>query len=222
MKIQSEHLKRVAAENFTEELATEIGHQIDEADALALSGEIKDIDDPKPYSVATAFLADAFYERLKPGKFTGRLHLIWDGMDDFVFSPSEHHAFAFTTHSGRVIRPGLMYTDGGSIPQALRGFKKFSSWGYAPAYIIHDWLFTAKKCKQSPDDNWAFPATAWVMAEAIKTLMEVGYVDYQGQKVKLPKAEDTLYLMYLAVRSSIAKNCWENDGSVKCLPGTGT
>ena len=35
-----------------------------------------------------------------------------------------------------------MYTDGGSIPRIAQAFNGFSPWGYAPAYMIHDWLLS--------------------------------------------------------------------------------
>jgi hypothetical protein len=41
-----------------------------------------------------------------------------------------------------------MYTDGGSIPQPLRAIKVYSPWGYAPAFLVHDWLFAIKQCKR--------------------------------------------------------------------------
>lgn len=55
------------------------------------------------------------------------------------------------------------------------------------------------------------------MAEAMKTLMEVGYQDFAGTQVRLEKQEDTLYLMYQAVKSSIAENLWHDVSSVQCI-----
>lgn len=138
-------------------------------------------------------------------------------MDDFVFIPDREQPFSYLTSDGLIIAPQIMQTDGGSIPRILRGLKKFSSWGYAPAFMVHDWLFTAKKCKHAPDTEWTFPQSAQVMAEAMKTLMEVGFKNHDGQIVKLPKAEDTLYLMFQAVSSFIAEDLWEDDSSVRCM-----
>ncbi|HVZ39302.1 MAG TPA: hypothetical protein VHI13_08505 [Candidatus Kapabacteria bacterium] len=55
------------------------------------------------------------------------------------------------------------------------------------------------------------------MALAMKTLMEVGYSDFFNTPSRLKKSEDTLYLMYLAVRSPIAADLWNHDGSVRCI-----
>jgi hypothetical protein len=64
----------------------------------------------------------------------------------------------------------------------------------------------AKKCKHEPDTDWSFAHTALIMAEAMKTLMEVGYQEFDNKVQKLEKAEDTLYLMYQAVSSFIAED----------------
>lgn len=65
-----------------------------------------------------------------------------------------------------------MYTDGGSIPRFLWGIEGYSPWGYAPAYIIHDWLFEAKHCSYQPDNKYTFQDSVEVMAEGLKAVME--------------------------------------------------
>ncbi|AUQ49037.1 hypothetical protein PhaeoP83_00731 [Phaeobacter inhibens] len=78
------------------------------------------------------------------------------------------------------IKPGAIYTDGGSIPRAAQVFKGFSPWGYAPAYMVHDWLFVAKKCvtdgaatpAEVPIGRMDFIESAEVLGEAIKGLIE--------------------------------------------------
>jgi hypothetical protein len=169
-------------------------------------------------SSLTGWRGDRLYRDLGTGTFEGRISLIWNGPDLFVYNVDPNHPFQYTTAAGRVIRPQLMDTDGGSIPKLLRGVGNFSSWNYAPAFIIHDWLFVAHKCNSAPDNNWEFEETATVMAECIKTLMVRGFTDYDGANVKLPKDEDTLYAMYLAVGSRIARNAWNDPGSVTCRP----
>jgi hypothetical protein len=215
----TETLKELARQDFNPGLAETISKQIDAAaqseaarlPSATTRGEVL------PESIATLFLADRFYNRLGVGKFHGRLTVTWNGMDSFIFTPSREHPFTFTTSTDRVIQPRLMETDGGSIPRILRGLKQFSSWGYAPAFIIHDWLFVAKKCQHQPDTDWSFTQSAEVMAEAMKTLMEVGYTDFDNKIQKLGKAEDTLYLMYQTVNSFIAEDLWEDDSSVHCI-----
>lgn len=208
----AEKLKAKSIELFGESLGAVVAKEIDRDGSSAKAGS------PAGAPSLTAQLfADGFYSQLAVGSFSGRLSVTWDGMDEFIFLPDAENPLTFVRSDGTRIIPQKMYTDGGSIPRLLRGAKKFSSWGYAPAFIVHDWLYTAKKCGYATDSHWQFSDTALIMAEAIKTLMEVGYVNYRGETRKLERAEDTLYLMYLAVRSPIAKALWDDDQSVICV-----
>ncbi|MHA3115269.1 DUF1353 domain-containing protein [Acinetobacter sp. ANC 4635] len=219
MFTNKENLKELAKEHFVDGLSHIVIDQI-EQDAVAhvehLPSTISKVG-VVPYSLFTVFLSDNFYADLGVGRFTGRLMVCWNGMDEFVFIPDNSHPFSYTSSDGRTITPKLMYTDGGSIPRVLRGLSKFSSWGYAPAFIIHDWLFAAHKCKYAPDTDWDLQSSALILAEAIKTLMEVGYENYEGHQVKLEKGEDTLYLIYLAVKSFIAQDIWDDKKSISCM-----
>jgi hypothetical protein len=219
MYSNKEHLKQIAADQYANGLSQAIAEQI-EKDAQSHADRLPSTisrGGVTPESLATIFLADRFYAKLGVGKFNGRPLVSWNGMDDFVFIPDQKQPFSYVTSEGRTIAPGVMQTDGGSIPRILRGLKKFSSWGYAPAFMVHDWLFTAKKCRFAPDTDWTFPQSALIMAEAMKTLMEVGFHDYEGHLIKLEKTEDTLYLMYQAVNSFIAEDLWNDTSSVRCL-----
>lgn len=95
------------------------------------------------------------YENAPAGKFSGSLFVMW--IDDggalgdgtFVYVPHPDQPLKFTrTAQGsvRTIKPQMMYTDGGSIPRIAQVFQGFNPWGYAPAYIVHDWLFVARQC----------------------------------------------------------------------------
>jgi hypothetical protein len=100
-----------------------------------------------------------------------------------------------------------MLTDGGSIPRPLWVVRNYSPWGYAPAFIIHDWLFAVKHCEYPGFENLTLDGAALIMSEVMKTMMldpKKGHVD------KL-----TLYAMYEAVRSPFAQVVW--DGG-KCTP----
>jgi len=44
------------------------------------------------------------------------------------------------------VQPGMMVTDGGSIPTAAQLFNGFSPWGHARGCMLHDWLFVARHC----------------------------------------------------------------------------
>lgn len=220
-----ETLKELAAEQFVDELAQAIAEQIDKevqipAEQLPSTITINP-DGIVPYSLLPFSLlpfVDNFYNQLGVGKFSGRLLVCWNGMDNFVFIPDQTNPLTYTTSKGRKIIPKLMQTDGGSIPRILRGFsKKLSPWSYAPAFMVHDWLFAAKKCQYEPDVDWTFHQSADIMAEAMKTLMEVGFTDYKGNVFRLERAENTLYVMHKAVISSIAENLWKDDSSVYCM-----
>jgi hypothetical protein len=161
-------------------------------------------------SIATVFLGDAFYDKLGTGRYTSRPIVQWNGMDSFILLEDKANSFSYTTAAGRLIKPRSIPTDGGSTPRILHGLRKFSPWGYGPAFIIHDWLFYAHRNKVKPDDDWQFEDTAKALGECIKCLMAVGYVDAAGKTVKLDKDEDTVYLIYQAVRSQIAKGIWDS------------
>lgn len=169
-------------------------------------------------SIATLFLADRFYDSLGTGTIEGAPIVIWNGMDSFIFRQDPNRPFRYRTAAGRLITPGVMETDGGSVPRVLRGLSRFSSWSYAPAFIVHDWIFVAKKCGLAPDNDFAFEEAALTMAEIMKTLMQVGYSDFDGATTKLPKAEDTLYVQYQAVLSIFARRIWDDVEMVRCFP----
>lgn len=82
------------------------------------------------------------------GRISSGLTAVWVGEDRFVYVPGAYGATVRyeTAKTARLIVPGLMYTDGGSIPRVARAFKGFSPWGYAPAYIVHDWIFFGRHC----------------------------------------------------------------------------
>ena len=131
------------------------------------------------------------------GRFEGRLFVMWVGEGSpylgdgaFVFVPNPSDPLQFTRYDangsqvGSPIRPEIMYTDGGSIPRIASAFKGFSPWGYAPAYMIHDWLFIAHHCvvDGTPTEEEAkirsitFNDSAVIIAESIKALQVSGQV----------------------------------------------
>jgi hypothetical protein len=130
------------------------------------------------------------YAKAPEGQFQGTLFVMWvdetkKGLGDgtFVFVPSKDPLKFYRKREGAtvaVIQPGMMYTDGGSIPTVAQAVKGFSPWGYAPAYMVHDWLFVARRCRNDPTATEAekqagempFPETADIAAEAIRTLIK--------------------------------------------------
>lgn len=133
------------------------------------------------------------YKDLKAGSFTGSVHVYWVGENntglgngDFVYVPVRGQELTFTRTRAngetQEIQPEPFYTDGGSVPKPVQSIGGMSAWGYAPAYIIHDWLFVARKCVN--EGKWptaheveivgdmSFQESADIMGETIKTLIE--------------------------------------------------
>ena len=130
------------------------------------------------------------YDAAPVGRFDGSLLVMWVGENTsgsgdgrFVFVPSPNRPLTFIRNNPDAtlpkIQPEMMYTDGGSIPRPVQLFNGFSPWGYAPAYMVHDWIFVARHCltdgkptkAEKPVAAMKFPESAEVIAEAIKTLV---------------------------------------------------
>ena len=145
-------------------------------------------------------LTGGIYERVNVGELKGRLVVEWVDQDKFLFLPDPQNPLRFTRKNSDVIEPQRMFTDGGTIPAALRAIKSYSPWGYAPGFIIHDWLFAMHHCKVPGHEKYDVEAAAEIMAEVLKTMME--NPKYGGPN-KLVH-----YSMYEAVRSNIARDYW--------------
>jgi hypothetical protein len=143
-----------------------------------------------------------FYDRTEAGSLKGKLIVEWIDQDRFIFVPDAQDPLTFVRKNNEVVRPQMMYTDGGSIPQALRALKSYSPWGYAPAFIIHDWLFVMRQCKIAGFEKYNVETAATILAEVMKTVME--NPKYGGPN-KLVH-----YSMYEGVRSPAAKDYWDN------------
>lgn len=161
--------------------------------ALAASLLVSGCDD-----LATGWL----YDRTDTGTLKGKLVIEWVDQDRFIFIPDAQDPLTFTRKNNEVVRPERMFTDGGSIPQALRALKSYSPWGYAPAFVVHDWLFVMKQCRIAGFEKYSAETAATVMAEVMKTVME--NPKYGGPN-KLVH-----YSMYEGVRSTAAKDYWDN------------
>jgi len=82
------------------------------------------------------------YFHTQAGHFTGSVFVMWvgegngSGDGNFLFVPDPRDPLIFTrAHSqshGAVIQPGLMYTDGGSIPKIAQVFNGFPRGGMRP------------------------------------------------------------------------------------------
>lgn len=149
------------------------------------------------------------YNSLRTGTLKGKLIVQWIEPDVFLFIPDKENPLTFTRYNGKKITPGRMQTDGGSIPRPIWAIRNYSPWGYAPAYIIHDWIFHIKKCQTNNYKDFSFELSATIMGEVIKTMMESSTVD---------KDPTTVNLMVGAVNSFIAKKYWDTGICIPTLP----
>jgi len=140
------------------------------------------------------------YENSQAGQFEGVVEIRWLRPDRFLFVPNAANPLRFKTADGQVFEPKPMYTDGGSIPRIFWSVPGYSPWGIGPAYIIHDWLFTAHHCNTTGYDQVHFEDSARILGETIKTLMETHIV---------PKDETVFFDVVAAVKSPIAKRIWQ-------------
>ena len=162
------------------------------------------------YATAASSLGADFYDGVKSGTLEGKLTVQWIEADVFLFIPDTVSPLTFTRASGQKIRPGRMLTDGGSVPRPLWILRSYSPWGYAPAFIFHDWLFEMKHCKYSGFDTLNHREAANVMAEVMKTMMETNRVSIDRL---------TVWSMHAAVDSSIAENRWNSGACNPPPPG---
>jgi hypothetical protein len=143
-------------------------------------------------SILLSGCAGMHFDRTQEGTLKGKLLVEWIDPDQFIFTPDKDSPLTFTRKNGQSFAPGKMYTDGGSIPRPLWAIRSYSPWGYAPAFIFHDWLFEVKHCKYSGYESLTVEDAALVMSEVMKTMMldpKHGFVD------KL-----TMYATYEAVK----------------------
>lgn len=152
------------------------------------------------------------YSMLKTGQMKGKVVVQWLEPDVFLFIPDDKNPLTFVRANGVVITPGRMLTDGGSIPRPFRVFRNYSPWGYAPAFIVHDWIFHLKHCQIGTYKDYNLAEAGTVMAEIIKTMMETG---------KVERDRLTVDLMYTAVTSPIAHSYWDQGRCEPAPPGFG-
>jgi hypothetical protein len=164
------------------------------------------------------------------------LMVFWVGEDNFVYypfygGPSKEGALQYRlprTLQERlgvdVIRPGAIYTDGGSIPRAVRSAVGFSPWGYGPAYIVHDWLFVAHHCIEhngldKHDERDRMDAEL-VRKIDFRTSADIlaGVIQALEKQDKVPKRPLAPGAIYTAVDSIVAKNVWDNRDPESCRP----
>lgn len=167
---------------------------------------INDVATSLKAATASKKTARSFYNSLPTGEFRGEPTLVWIGPNRFRFEQKALAPFQYIPHGGKPIVPGEMETDGGSIPKGLWAFEGLSPWDYAPAYIIHDWLFVKHYDRDSEYAHITLKEAGLIMASGIKTLMEAPYA---GSKDPVPANPDLLYRIYNAVISRWADGLWD-------------
>lgn len=155
------------------------------------------------------------YETTGTGSLSGNLFVMWVGEDKFVFAPDPASPLTYQ-NAGRKIRPGIMYTDGGSIPKLAQPLGGFSPWGYAPGYMIHDWIFVGHHCVVDGKNDGRFNdvkdiefhESATILAEVIKTLIETKQVP--AHDLAFPAISN-------AVDSFVARTLWDKQGACEVI-----
>jgi hypothetical protein len=161
-------------------------------------------------------MAGTLYDRFEIGKLQyldrNRVRWIppgptWTGPDLFEFFPKTERPFVFIRHSGQQITPRNMITDIGSIPRLAGLFSRgLTPWGYAAAFLIHDWEFELHHCGGT---NETFDQVRDMMMECVKTLMEGGLA---------PKSQWNFWLLYQGINSALAHRYWDRDPPSCTLP----
>ena len=78
------------------------------------------------------------------GKICNLPAVQWTSPNTFIYRREAARPFCFHRGNGEIIEPANIFTDGGSIPKVAWA-AGFSPWDYAPAYIVHDWLYEAHR-----------------------------------------------------------------------------
>jgi hypothetical protein len=157
-------------------------------------------------TVAQGAQSADFYDTVSVGTLKGKLTVQWIEPDIFLFVPDTDSPLTFTRSNGEKIVPGRMLTDGGSVPRPLWILRNYSPWGYAPAFVVHDWLFEVHHCQYDGFKKYSYKDAASIMSEIMKTMMVL-------KKVEVDRL--TLWSMHAAVASPIAEKQWD---SGKCNP----
>ncbi len=166
-------------------------------------------------SRAAAFLATLLlaacgtwiHDDIHDGDFRGVATVEWVGQDYFVYRPDPKRALSFQPsfwkNTTMRITPTLMFTDGGSIPRFFWNIPGLSPWGFGPAYVIHDYIFTVHRCGWNDPavSQITFEQSAEVLAEVGKALIELGLIK-----------DDALDAIIWGVRTHYARSLWDTPG----------
>lgn len=147
------------------------------------------------------------WSRTEPGELSGRLILDWYEPDWFVYTPDPGMLLRFVCANGDVVQPSEMLTDGGSIPRPFRAWKTYSPWGYAHAFVVHDWLFEVHRCPTlgaPPVTDYTLEDAADAMTEVMTTMMLTAKTVEQDL--------GALWSMHAAMQTRCARAAWDRPG----------
>ncbi len=151
------------------------------------------------------------WENTEVGEIRGNILLEWAGPDRFTYIPDQGNPLTFVRKKNGSIVDTItpnrkFYTDGGSTPQLAQAAEEYSPWKFAPAYIIHDWLFTMNHCDLPGAEKYDHLVAARILAEAIKTQMLAEQSDPTAFDLDYDKM--LLHNIYIAVKT-FSKGRWE-------------
>jgi Protein of unknown function (DUF1353) len=155
---------------------------------------------------ATTLAGCASWITYGDGDLKGHVVVVWNRQDKFIYVPDNNDLFSFQPSFMKAtntrIVPGLMYTDGGSIPRVFWSVPGLSPWAFGPAYIVHDWLFVVHRC------HW--PATPEVQAitfeQSAQILAEVGKSLVKSNLIDDNKLEEIVW----AIQTKYARDIWDS------------
>lgn len=133
-----------------------------------------------------------FHQR---GSFVGNLVVEYVSLNHYLYTPGD---FAFVRANGQVIQPGVMDTDGASVPRLLWSIAEFSPWDVFKAAAIHDWLYIAH---HQGNDSIDFATANLILAEAMYT---------QGQDGPDQVSDLTIWAYLAAVSTPIGQEVWDH------------
>lgn len=135
------------------------------------------------------------------GHFEGEVSLKWRGEQDYVYRPNPANPLRFTRPNGEVIEPGVMATDGGSVPRLVWSIPGLNPWSMLPAYLVHDWICISHHTTSSC--VWSFEDCNTILGEGIYTMMTNPQPDFST-----PEDWRVAAAIVLAVSSYIGRRLW--------------
>ena len=152
------------------------------------------------------------WENTEVGEIRGTILLQWVSPDWFIYVPDETNPLTFIRKKDSqvidVITPNQkFYTDGGSTPRLAQASEEYSPWKFAPAYIVHDWLFLMKHCGLPGAEKYDHLIAARILAEAIKTQMMATLSEPTAFDLDYNKV--LLHNIYVPVKL-FSEDHWEN------------